>query len=65
MDPDVYAELAPEDGSSTAFTVAELSRDPGPVTANMKAPVIQNHVPRSDIEVVFDPDRYSTEYRVD
>ncbi len=62
--PEIYRELSAEDGSSTAFAVVVLRRDPEPITANLKAPIVLNHASKSGRQIVLNSDRYSTEYKI-
>jgi flagellar assembly factor FliW len=62
--PEIYKELSAEDGSTTAFVVVVLRRDPEPITANLKAPIVLNHAAKSGKQIVLNSDRYSTEYKI-
>ena len=62
--PGIYGEISPEERSSTAFVVVVLHRDPEPITANLKAPIVLNDAARSGRQIVLNSERYSTEYKI-
>jgi flagellar assembly factor FliW len=62
--PEIYGELPPEDRSSTAFVVVVLRRDPDPITANLKAPILLDHASKSGRQVVLNSEKFSTEHRI-
>ena len=63
--PDLYNELPDEDRTSSAmFVVVVLRRDPEPITANLKAPIIVNTHTRSGRQLVLNTEKYSTDHKI-
>ncbi len=62
--PEIYRELPADDRSSAAFVVIVLRRDPEPITANLKAPIVLNDARKIGKQVVLNSDKYSTAYRI-
>jgi flagellar assembly factor FliW len=76
-DPDIgfpvleIAQIAPERAkempadqlkTSTTFVVVTLNRDPEPMTANLKAPIVLDNAVRTGKQVVINSDKYSTKH---
>ncbi len=62
--PEIYGELPPEDRNSSVFVVVVLRRDPQPITANLKAPILLNDATRQGKQIVLNSDRFSTAYKI-
>ncbi len=62
--PKLYRELPHEDSASAVFVVVVLKRDPDPITANLKAPIVLNLSSRTGKQIVLNSDEYSTEQKI-
>ncbi len=63
--PELYGELSAEErGSSSMFVVLVLHRDPEPVTANLKAPIVLDNRNRSGKQLVLNSDKYLTDHKI-
>ncbi len=61
--PELTKEMSSDElKSSSIFIVVTLSRDPEPMTVNLKAPVILNNAERTGKQIVINSDKYSTKH---
>ena len=63
--PELYGELAADErNSSSMFVVLVLRRDPEPITANLKAPIVLNNGNKFGKQLVLNSDKYLTDYKI-
>ncbi len=62
--PRLYSEVSSEEISVVVFVVVVLRRDPDPVTANLKAPIVINTIDKTGKQIVLNSDEYSTEHKI-